>query len=93
MAAGFLGVGGTLLLILSVFGLMVWAIMNKQHIISVAATSIVLILIGYSTYTMIFIRSNQDPTIDENDPETVKAMISYLEREQYNWYSGYVVSR
>ena len=32
---------------------------------------------------MIFIRSNQDPTIDENDPETVKAMISYLEREQY----------
>ena len=65
MAAGFLGVGGTVLLILSVFGLMVWAIMNKQHIISVAATSIVLILIGYSTYTMIFIRSNQDPTIDE----------------------------
>ena len=83
MAAGFLGVGGTILLILSVFGLMAWAIMNKQHIISVAATSIVLILIGYSTYTMIFIRSNQDPTIDENDPETVKAMISYLEREQY----------
>ena len=83
MAAGFLGVGGTILLILSVFGLMAWAIINKQHIISVAATSIVLILIGYSTYTMIFIRSNQDPTIDENDPETVKAMISYLEREQY----------
>ena len=83
MAAGFLDVGGTVFLILSVFGLMVWAIMNKQHIISVATTSIVLILIGYSTYTMIFIRSNQDPTIDENDPETVKAMISYLEREQY----------
>ena len=83
MAAGFLGVGGTVLIILSVFGLMIWAIMNKQHIISVAATSIALVLIGYSTYTMIFIRSNQDPTIDENDPETVKAMISYLEREQY----------
>ena len=62
---------------------MVWSIMNKQHIISVISCSIVLILIGYSTYTMIFIRSNQDPTIDENDPETVKAMISYLEREQY----------
>ncbi|MBH51502.1 MAG: hypothetical protein CMG70_06010 [Candidatus Marinimicrobia bacterium] len=83
IAAGFLGVGGTALLILSIFGLMVWAIMNKKHIISVASTSIVLILIGYSTYTMIFIRSNQDPTIDENDPETVKSMISYLEREQY----------
>ena len=83
MAAGFLGVGGTALLIFSVFALMVWAIMNKQHILSVAATSVVLILIGYSTYTLIFIRSNQDPTIDENDPETVESMISYLEREQY----------
>lgn len=83
MAAGFLGVGGTVLVILSVFVLMVWAIMNKQNLLSVAATSVVLILIGYSTYTLIFIRSNQDPTIDENDPETVRAMISYLEREQY----------
>ena len=83
MAAGFLGVSGTALLILSVFGLMVWAIMNKQNLLSIAATSVVLILIGYSTYTLIYIRSNQDPTIDENDPETVKAMISYLEREQY----------
>ena len=83
MAAGFLGVSGTSLVILSVFGLMVWAIMNKQNLLSIAATSVVLILIGYSTYTLIYIRSNQDPTIDENDPETVKAMISYLEREQY----------
>ena len=83
MAAGFLGVWGTAFLIFSIFGLMVWAILNKQHLISFAATSLVLVLLGYSTYTMIFIRSNQDPTIDENDPETVEAMISYLEREQY----------
>ena len=83
MAAGFLGVWGTAFLIFSIFSLMVWAILNKQHLISFAATSLVLVLLGYSTYTMIFIRSNQDPTIDENDPETVEAMISYLEREQY----------
>ena len=83
MAAGFLGVWGTAFLIFSIFGLMLWAILNKQHLISFAATSVVLVLLGYSTYTMIFIRSNQDPTIDENDPETVEAMISYLEREQY----------
>ena len=83
MAAGFLGVWGTAFIIISVFGLMIWAVLNKQHIISIATTSIVLVLIGYSTYTMIFIRSNQDPVIDENDPETVEAMLSYLEREQY----------
>jgi len=83
MAEGFLGVGGTALVIISVFGLMTWAIINKNNLISVISTSLVLILIGYSTYTLIFIRSNQDPKIDENDPETVRAMISYLEREQY----------
>ena len=83
MAAGQLGVTGTALLVIAVFAGMVWSVMNKNHIASVALTSTVLILIGYSTYTLIYIRSNQDPTIDENDPETVEAMISYLEREQY----------
>lgn len=83
MAASFLGVWGTSFLIGSVFALMIWAVLNKQHLISIVATSMVLVLIGYSTYSLIFIRSNQDPSIDENDPETVEAMISYLEREQY----------
>ena len=83
MAASFLGVWGTTFLIGSAFALMIWAVLNKQHLISIVATSMVLVLIGYSTYSLIFIRSNQDPTIDENDPETVEAMISYLEREQY----------
>lgn len=83
MAASFLGVWGTSFLIGSVFALMIWAVLNKQHLISIVATSMVLVLVGYSTYSLIFIRSNQDPSIDENDPETVEAMISYLEREQY----------
>ncbi len=41
------------------------------------------VLIGYSTYALIFIRSAADPPIDENDPETTEAIISYLKREQY----------
>ncbi|MDZ7693368.1 MAG: hypothetical protein U5K69_20000 [Balneolaceae bacterium] len=45
--------------------------------------SYTMILIGYSSYSVIFIRSIADPPIDENDPETVEAFISYLEREQY----------
>ena len=61
----------------------VWAIQNKHRISSLALTSVILILVGYSTYSLIFIRSNQNPGIDENDPETVKGAISYLEREQY----------
>ncbi|GIR56767.1 MAG: hypothetical protein CM15mP64_1790 [Candidatus Neomarinimicrobiota bacterium] len=78
-----IGVFSTGLLIIAVFGAMVWAVLNQKKLMSVALTSTVLVLIGYSTYALIFIRSNQDPGIDENDPETVEAFISYLEREQY----------
>ena len=42
-----------------------------------------MVLIGYSTYALIFIRSAADPPIDENDPETTEAIVSYLKREQY----------
>ncbi|MBA65270.1 MAG: hypothetical protein CMG55_05670 [Candidatus Marinimicrobia bacterium] len=78
-----IGVLSTGLLIIAVFAGMVWAIINQKQLMSVLLTSLVLVLIGYSTYALIFIRSNQDPGIDENDPETVEAFISYLEREQY----------
>ena len=78
-----IGVFSTGILIIAVFGAMVWAVLNQKKLMSVALTSMVLVLIGYSTYALIFIRSNQNPGIDENDPETVEAFISYLEREQY----------
>ena len=81
--ADLIGVGFTALLIIAIFVATIMAISNKQKLMSVGLTSMVLVLIGYSTYAMIFIRSNQNPSIDENDPETVEAFISYLEREQY----------
>ncbi len=56
---------------------------SRKNIIRLGAASLLLIVIGYSSYEIIFIRSSQNPTIDENDPETVQAAISYLEREQY----------
>ncbi len=42
-----------------------------------------LILIGYSSYSMIYIRSQVNPAIDQNSPDTVDGFISYLKREQY----------
>ena len=78
-----IGVFGVVVAVLIVFGIMIWSIVNKQQLLSIVFTSMVLILIGYSSYTIIFIRSGQDPVIDENDPETVTAAVSYLEREQY----------
>ncbi|MGM9805501.1 MAG: protein O-mannosyl-transferase family [Candidatus Aphodosoma sp.] len=40
-------------------------------------------LIGYSTYTMIVVRSLANTPMDQNSPEDVFALQSYLNREQY----------
>jgi hypothetical protein len=42
-----------------------------------------LILIGYSTFTMIVIRSQANTPMDENDPEDMFSLLSYINREQY----------
>ena len=41
------------------------------------------ILIGYSTYAVIMVRSAANPPMDENNPENVFSLISYLNGEQY----------
>lgn len=64
-------------------GVTVWAIRSKKHLTSIVMSSILLVLIGYSTYAVIYIRSNLDPEINENQPDTVERLISYLNREQY----------
>ena len=72
-----------LILLLAGLGLFVWSIRSRQRLISTAIAGVFLVLIGYSTYTMIYIRSNLDPEINENQPDTIQRFISYLNREQY----------
>ncbi|MBU1636525.1 DUF2723 domain-containing protein [bacterium] len=60
-----------------------WAIKNKHGIIGVGTAGILLIIIGYSTYNIIYMRSALNPPIDENDPDTAERFLSYLNREQY----------
>ncbi|MCZ8215189.1 MAG: DUF2723 domain-containing protein, partial [Cyclobacteriaceae bacterium] len=45
--------------------------------------SFAFILIGYSCYTMVVIRSNYNPPINQNDPSDPIGFVSYLKREQY----------
>jgi len=47
------------------------------------ALCITVMLIGYASYGMILIRSAADTPMDENNPENVFTLLSYLNREQY----------
>jgi len=81
--AGGAGIFSIVVIVLALIGAMVWAVLSHKQILSIIFTSLVLILIGYSTYTMVFIRSNQNPSIDVGEPNTIQSAIAYLEREQY----------
>ncbi|MDX1429103.1 MAG: DUF2723 domain-containing protein, partial [Rhodothermales bacterium] len=84
-AAG--AVGSPALLLLAVVGgivyLIHWTQRRGMSAANLIALSVAVVLIGYSTYALIFIRSAADPPIDENDPENAAAIVSYLKREQY----------
>jgi len=64
-----------------------YAIKNNKRIASLILMSFVLVVLGTSTYSVVYIRSNLDPAIDENDPENLKNFVSYLNREQYGDWS------
>jgi len=72
--------------------LLFWTFTEKKRIAFLALTSFLLILLATSTYTAIYIRSNLNPAIDENDPENMENMVSYLNREQYGEW-GYFPRR
>jgi tetratricopeptide (TPR) repeat protein len=53
---------------------------NTLNVILVSFTSL---LIGYSSFFILIIRSQANTPMDENDPENAITMLSYLNREQY----------
>jgi hypothetical protein len=54
-----------------------------RRILNLILLSYAMILIGYSSYALIIIRSQAGPAIDQNDPSTVESFVSYLSRDQY----------
>ena len=79
--------GSPMLVLFGVLGLVVFGLYysqkNRMQVVNLIALCVLMVLIGYSTYALIFIRSASNPPIDENDPETTEAIVSYLTREQY----------
>lgn len=78
---------GLTIYIILVFGALVFGLYytRKKQMFTgnLALNSVMMILIGYSTFAIILIRSYANPPMDENNPEDVFALVSYLNREQY----------
>ena len=65
-----------------VYGVYRMAIFNRA-LVNTILTAFTVIVIGYSSFAMIVIRSLAEPPMDQNDPEDVFSLLSYLNREQY----------
>jgi hypothetical protein len=75
----FFGVGLLSALIWGIY----YAQKNQKPILNTFLLATAFILIGYSSYTMIVIRSNFNPPINQDDPSDVMSFVRYLKREQY----------
>jgi len=63
--------------------LLFWAKKNGRYILHLATLCVVFIMIGYSSYVAIVIRSKADVPIDMGNPDNVMSLIPYLQRDQY----------
>ncbi|GAA4832010.1 protein O-mannosyl-transferase family [Algivirga pacifica] len=80
------GTGGLVFTVLLVAGVVYGIYYSHQQqnpTLNTIFLSIAFILIGYSTYALILIRSNQQTPINENAPDDLLSFVSYLKREQY----------
>ena len=78
---------GTVFFFTLVIGVFFWLIRyarkTSNAILYNATMGLILLMIGYSSFAVIVIRSNANPPLDENDPENLVTLHAYLKREQY----------
>ena len=72
-----------LLLIGLIAGLVVVTHRKSWPVVNTSVMALAMVLIGYSTFATIVVRSAANPPMDENNPENLFALLSYLSREQY----------
>jgi hypothetical protein len=71
-----------LLLIASVFGIR-YSIRKKKLVLNYVLTSFTVIMIGYSSYAMIMIRSSARPPMNQNNPSDIFSLSYYINMKQY----------
>jgi len=65
-----------------VFGL-TWSKKQDKPLVQQSILAVMLIVLGYSTFIILAIRSNANTPIDENNPEDAMSLLAYYNREQY----------
>jgi len=85
------GVGAAItgILILIAIGAVLFVRKQKPlisaRIKNTALLSMLMLMIGYSTYAVIVIRSSANPPMDQNSPEDIFTLGNYLSRDQYGY--------
>lgn len=78
---------GTIIYIILLLGLIIWGLYftrkKGKAILNTIILAFTFILIGYTSFLVLIIRSNADTPIDENNPENAMYLLAYLNREQY----------
>ena len=78
---------GTIIYFILLIGGIVWGIYytrkHRKVVLNTIIWGLTFILIGYSSFFLLVIRSNANPPIDENNPEDAISLLAYLNREQY----------
>ncbi|MDG2209565.1 MAG: DUF2723 domain-containing protein [Flavobacteriales bacterium] len=78
------GVAAYALFLICTLAVAIWWTQKKGWwAVNTFVLGMTMVLIGYSTFAVIVIRSAANPPMDENNPEDLFALVSYLNREQY----------
>ena len=85
---------GTIIYFVLLIGAIIYGLrFTKKHakpILNTVILCFTVILIGYSTFIVLVIRSQANTPMDENNPENAVNLLSYLNREQYGtWPIAY----
>ncbi len=79
--------------IVSAVTVLIYLARQKKELLKTILLSFVFIVIGYSSFMVLVIRSNADTPLNENAPKDAISLLSYLNREQYGdwplWYGPY----
>jgi hypothetical protein len=76
-----------------------YSLKNNRIILNFAFTSLLVVMIGYSSYAVIMIRSSARPPMNQNNPSDVFSLSYYINMKQYgsspkffgNYYSAPVI--